>query len=240
MTRVAIIAAMPGELKPLVRGWRHERRNNIDLWHWRFDEGEWVAACAGAGADAAVRAYAEIEKDGPVSLVVSSGWAGALKSELEPGRAYIVSSLIDARTGERFRAAQWSEERLAVTSPKVADAAEKLRLAAAYGADLVDMEGAAVARLADMRGIPFYCIKGVSDGLSDRLPDFNRFLSPGGGFRYLRFIFFVLFRPTYWLALLRMGENSKKASQSIAEMLLDLLDERGQIRKRNGYPNFRP
>ena len=35
-----------------------------------------------------------------------------------------------------------------------------------------------------------------------------------------------------------MGENSKKASQSIAESLLDFLDERGHIRKRNGYPNL--
>ena len=36
----------------------------------------------------------------------------------------------------------------------------------AYNAALVDMEAAAVARLAAMRGIPFYCIKGVSDGLN--------------------------------------------------------------------------
>ena len=27
MTRVAIIAAFPGELKPLVRGWPHSTRN---------------------------------------------------------------------------------------------------------------------------------------------------------------------------------------------------------------------
>jgi hypothetical protein len=38
------------------------------------------------------------------------------------------------------------------------------------------MEAAAIARLALMRGIPFYCIKGVSDGLHDQLPDFNRFI----------------------------------------------------------------
>ena len=31
----AIIAAMTGELKPLVRGWQHERRNGVDLWRWR-------------------------------------------------------------------------------------------------------------------------------------------------------------------------------------------------------------
>ena len=62
MTRVAIVAAMAGELKPLVRGWAHERRGNVESWRWKFDEGEWVAACAGAGVDAATRAFAEIEK----------------------------------------------------------------------------------------------------------------------------------------------------------------------------------
>ena len=32
MTRVAIIAALPGELKPLVQGWPHSTRNGIDFW----------------------------------------------------------------------------------------------------------------------------------------------------------------------------------------------------------------
>jgi hypothetical protein len=36
-----------------------------------------------------------------------------------------------------------------------------------------------------------------------------------------------------------MGENSKKAALGLKERLLDNLDERGAIRKRNGYPNFK-
>jgi hypothetical protein len=36
----------------------------VELWRWKFDEGEWMAACGGAGVDAATRAFAEIEKDG--------------------------------------------------------------------------------------------------------------------------------------------------------------------------------
>ena len=35
MTRIAIIAAMPGELKPLVRGWPHSTRNGIHFWAQR-------------------------------------------------------------------------------------------------------------------------------------------------------------------------------------------------------------
>ena len=123
-----------------------------------------------------------------------------------------------------------------VTNAKVADAAEKQRLASTYQAALVDMEAAAIARLARMRGIPFYCIKGISDGYSDQLPDFNRFISTDGQFQLLRFVFFALVRPWYWRALIRMGENSRKAARGIAASVLDLLDERGNIRKLNGYP----
>jgi hypothetical protein len=86
-TRVAIIAAMPGELKPLTRGWQHEHSNAVHLWRWRFDEGEWVAACAGAGIQAATRAFAEVEKSGPIDQVISAGWAGALREELAPAPA---------------------------------------------------------------------------------------------------------------------------------------------------------
>ncbi len=239
MTRVAVVAAMAGELKPLVQGWQHESRNGVDLWRWRHDEGEWVAACAGAGVAAATRAIAEIEKDGAVSFFISTGWAGALRAEFKPGRVYNVSGVIDARTGERYRVAAGTEGRWLVTSPAVAGEAEKRRLASTYNADLVDMEAAGVARLAGMRGVPLYCIKGISDGFTDKLPDFNRFLSPNGQFRLAKFVLFALLRPWHWSALARMNENSRKASQGIAVSLLDFLDERGHIRKRNGYPNLK-
>jgi adenosylhomocysteine nucleosidase len=237
MTRTAIIAAMPAELKPLTRDWQHSHSNGVDLWRWPFDEGEWIAACAGAGIQAAARALAEAEKSGPLDKVISTGWAGALRADLAPGHAYDVSVVIDARTGERFAAAVPRKDCWLVTSPKVADTPEKHRLAETYQAALVDMEAAAIARLAVMRGIPFYCVKGISDGFTDQLPDFNRFLSPDGRFRLARFVFFALLRPWYWPALIRMGENSSKASRALAESLLDMLDERGEIRKRNGYSN---
>jgi adenosylhomocysteine nucleosidase len=251
MTRVAIIAAMTGELKPLVRGWNHECRNGVDLWRFRHDGGELVAACSGAGLGAATRAFAEVEKDGPINRVISTGWAGALSDECIPGRAYSVSGVIDVRTGERFEAevvqnsvdcSSASQNQTLVcpvlwlaTSPKVADATEKQRLAAVYSAGLVDMEAAAVAYLAAMRGIPFECIKGVSDGLADNLPDFNNFISLQGEFQLARFIFFVLPRPWHWFALMRMGENSNKAAHAIRESLLERLGISGAIKRENGY-----
>jgi adenosylhomocysteine nucleosidase len=198
---------------------------------------------------AATRALAAAEQGGAVDRVISIGWAGALREELQPGAAYCVTGVIDARTGERFETAPpprsqnrdlghpdlvgMQSELRVVTTPRVADAAEKQRLASAYSAALVDMEAAAIARLAQMREIPFDCVKGVSDGYRDQLPDFNRFMSPGGRFKLARFVVFSLLRPWYWLPLMRMGENSKSAARQIAASVLRIIDEEGSIRKHN-------
>ncbi len=83
MTRIAIIAAMPGELKPLcAAGSTSARTASIS---GAQTNGEWIAACAGAGVAAATRAFAEVEKLGPVDKVISTGWAGALREELVAG-----------------------------------------------------------------------------------------------------------------------------------------------------------
>ena len=102
MTRVAIIAAMPGELKPLVRNWPHSTRGTVHFWAQRSEEEEWIAACAGAGLDAATRAFAGIEDGGPIDLVLSIGWAGALTPDIAAGSAHNCAGVIDTRTGERF------------------------------------------------------------------------------------------------------------------------------------------
>ena len=219
MTRTAIVAALPGELKPLVQGWPHGTRNGIDFWAERNEQDEWIAACAGAGQVAATRAFAAIEDGGPIDLVFSIGWAGALTEDVAPGTAHNMAGVIDVRTGERFRCEAGAGDLWLATSPIVADEAEKLRLGSAYNAALVDMEAAGIARLAAMREIPFYCIKGVSDELHDRLPDMNRFIDTGGRFHTTRFAIFAALRPIYWPALIRMGENSKRASRNIAESL---------------------
>jgi adenosylhomocysteine nucleosidase len=239
MTRVAIIAAMPGELKPLVRGWPSSTRGNIHFWAQRNEEEEWMAACSGTGQAAATRAFAAIEAGGPIDLVISYGWVGALTAGIASGSAHNIAGVIDVRTGERFNCDAGAGDRWLVTSPIVADAAEKRRLAAAYKADLVDMEAAAIARLAQMRGIPFYCFKGVSDGFKDKLPDFNRFIRPDGQFNMAGMVLFSILRPSHWPSLIRMGENSKKASLSLRHSLLDFLDGRGDIKERNGYPNLK-
>jgi adenosylhomocysteine nucleosidase len=106
------------------------------------------------------------------------------------------------------------------------------------------MEAAAIARLALMRGIPFYAIKGVSDGFHDKLPDFNRFIRTGGQadgeLNLPALVLFSILRPWHWPSLMRMGENSRKASHSMRKCLLDFLDERAMTDDPDGNPDPEP
>jgi len=223
MTRVAIISAFPGELKPFVQGWPHSTRAGIHFWAQRNEEEEWIAACAGTGQATATRAFAALEDGGPIDLVFSIGWAGALRADIPAGSAHNVAGVIDVRTGERFRCDAEAGALWLVTSDRVADEPEKLHFAATYNAALVDMEAAAIGRLAAMRGIPFYAIKAVSDPLDAKLPDFNAFLTPSGQLQTGKLILHVLPRPWHWPALIQMGENSSKAARNIAHALNEFL-----------------
>ena len=107
----------------------------------------------------------------------------------------------------------------------------------AWKESILEKLAGGITTLAKMRGVPFYCVKGISDGPSDQLPDFNSFISHNGQFLLARFILLAVLHPGYWPALMRMGENSRKAARNIAQSLLNLLDERGSASKRNGYPN---
>jgi adenosylhomocysteine nucleosidase len=225
--RIGIIAALPGELRPLVRGWHASAaKDGARRWTHNPGNGTWIAACAGMGADAARRAFAVAEADGPLDLVLSVGWAGALVPGLRPGDARVLSGIIDAQTGERVELAAGEPGLAVVTTARVADAAEKARLREIYnGAVMADMEAATVARLAQMRGIPIVCIKGVSDGLSAKLPDLNRFLSARGQLRVAAFLAYLALRPGYWRAIAQLGQNSAQASRKMRDLVLEFMQQ---------------
>jgi len=227
--RIGIIAALPGELKPLVKSWKRVKTSTARAKKWALRRGddEWVAVCAGMGAEAVRRAFAEAERNGPLEMVLSVGWAGALLDEVSVGIAEVPTVVIDAQTGEQFGLTQDKRKWRLVTTPQVADAKEKLRLAATYpGAVLVDMEAATVARMAAMRDIPLLCIKGVSDAVSTALPDLNPFIDQTGHLKMLPFLVSVIFRPQSWPALIHLGRNSSRSALAMRDLILEFMEEK--------------
>jgi adenosylhomocysteine nucleosidase len=212
--RIAIVAALPGELKPLVHGWRQTGKH---AWTGTLGEHPCMAVAGGIGAAAAARALAQVEADFQPNVLVSYGWAGALTCALKPGMATAINEIVDAATGERF-ATDHAEGTRLLTLDHVARANEKRKLAETWQTVLVDMEAAAVARFAASRQISFYCFKGVSDGHNDVLPDFSRFISTAGQLRMPAFLSHVALHPQYWKSLGRLGKSSQAAASSLATL----------------------
>jgi adenosylhomocysteine nucleosidase len=235
---IALIAALPGELRPLVnhktaKGWRVcPAPSGVKLWEYAHSDGRWIAVCAGIGADRATRAFEAAERHAAIDAVCSVGWAGSLDRRFGPGSVVGASFVVDAQTGERYEAAHWVEGMpILVSTDGVAGMAEKSRLAATYGAGIVDMEAATVARLALAKGIPLYVMKAISDAVDAQLPDFSGFMDEAGQLRMPRFLAHVAVRPAMWGSLLRLGRHSSKAAGNLAESLYDWLDERAYIRQ---------
>ncbi|HEU5340265.1 nucleoside phosphorylase [Edaphobacter sp.] len=227
--RIGVIAALPGELKPLVKRWRRVGVDVRGARMWTLTRGEdtWVAACAGMGVEAARRAFALAELGGPLDLALSVGWAGSLDEAAGAGSVHVPAQVIDAQTGERFALSNGDRNARLVTTARVVDAKEKARLAATYpGAVLVDMEAATVARLAEIRNVPWLCVKGVSDAMGAELPDMNPFIDAMGQMKMLPFLAHIACRPKYWPALLHLGRNSARAAENMRDLIQEFMKEK--------------
>jgi len=218
MNRIGIVAALPSELRPLTREWtRHG-----STFQGRIGSIDAVAASAGMGAKAVTRAchlvLAATTPDAPFDALASIGYAGSASCGLRAPEAVAIREVIDARTGERFSTEQVDGQRL-VTLDHVASPEEKRRLAETYQAVLVDMEAAAVARVARTVGLSFLCFKAVTDGPNDTLPDFNRFLRDDGRLRMIALVLYALLHPRYWAPLRELGQNSRAAALELANFI---------------------
>lgn len=216
--RIGIVAALPRELAPLVRGWEKRGR----LWFGRIGPHEAVAGCAGMGADAATRACQELLAACELDSIVSIGYAGSLSCGLRPPQACAIREVVNAATGERFLADP--EGQRLITLNRVAGREEKRRLAEQHQAVLVDMEAAAIARFAREHGMRFLCFKAISDGPNENLPDFNRFTGPDGQLRTPAFALWAATHSRSWGPIWRLGQNSRRAAAELAILVSRSLD----------------
>jgi adenosylhomocysteine nucleosidase len=173
-------------------------------------------------AAAAVDASAEFAPD----AVISTGFCGALDEKLNIADVVIATSIDDGRQrfsalpaegpGETFAGAIRSIDRVVVT-------AEEKFLLLGTGACAVEMESAGVARRAFELGLPFYCVRAITDLAEESLAnDFNRALRPDGHFDTMSILLGALRDPAVRLPeLLRLRKRSIQAARALGEFFAD-------------------
>lgn len=212
-----MVAALEREVRPLVRGWQVSEKEHEGRQLRFFENGDTVLVCGGIGAEAARRAAEAVIVTFEPSVLYSVGFAGALEASLKVGDVVRPARVVDARDGSSI-AIDRGEGAL-ISFGSVASPAQKAKLRSSYGAQIVDMEAAAVGRAAESHGVSFGVIKAISDGVDFEFPSTERFIDSAGKFSEIRFACFAALRPWLWVRVLRLARNSSLASRALCEAL---------------------
>jgi len=177
------------------------------------------AARAAAAVDAACAAFHP-------EAVVSTGFCGALDPALAVAAVVVATCVrgeeadypaLPVRAGPVFSAGP-----ICSIGHVARTAEEKLSLRAG-GACAVEMEAAGVAARALEQGLPFYCIRAVTDLADETLHnDFNKALRPDGHFATISILASALRYPALRLPeLFRLRKRCVSASRALGSFLAD-------------------
>jgi adenosylhomocysteine nucleosidase len=187
-----------------------------------FESEDAVLLCGGIGHEAGRRAAEAVIEYAKPSYLIATGLAGGLKPEWTLGRTMVAAEVVEEATGRRFKTAYG--EGTVVSSREIARAAKKRELASRFAADVVDMEGAAVAEVAEAHGLPFLAVKAVSDEMDFELPPLQEFVDAEGRFQSVRFGFWAAWHPQWWPAIAQLKRRSDRAASALAGKLREVIE----------------
>jgi adenosylhomocysteine nucleosidase len=234
---ILYVASEAGELTPFAA-----RLTGLRKLKWPIDyafEGIWegrrvMLAANGAGPKLAARAVevairavrvAELSSS-KLETVASVGYCGALDPALRATEIVVASQILDLARGETLDCAAVSSESqfatgLIASQDRVAIDAEEKRRLLAHSAIAVDMEAAGVAARARAAGLPFCCIKVVSDCADESfLMDFNRMRTAEGRIARGKISLYAVTHPKLVPGLLRLRRRAREAAQSLGDFLV--------------------
>jgi adenosylhomocysteine nucleosidase len=223
MSRLAIVAALEREVRPLLKHWQVRKREHAGREFRFYESREAVAVCGGIGPEAARRAAEAVIVLYRPELLYSVGYAGALDPALRVGDVLIPAQIINGSDSSRVDISKGQGTLLSLNA--VASVPQKSRLRESYGAEAIDMEASAVACAAEARSVGFRAIKVISDEFNFELPVPGRFVDAEGRFYQARFALHALIRPWLWLPLVHLGSNSARATRALCAELREILAE---------------
>lgn len=233
MERVAIFAALQWECRSVVRQLRRVHRSRgATCTFWRAEapgRDIWVIKTA-VGEQRAAAATEVLRDAGRFDLFFSTGCAGALSPQLTPGDLAVATTVIgtsarfDTDPAQRKRASATAQRAAlpatagpVLCSPRVLiNGTEKRAAAVETGAVAVEMEGAAIAAVAQRAGIPFVSVRAVLDTADTDLPESGDFMDPQtGSVKLLEVLRHLARQPTALSQLLALQRMMNAAQGSL-------------------------
>jgi len=226
--RVALLAPMVSELRPLLRKLSLERTRlgDVDA-HSGISGGiEVVATKTGMGMAAATRATEGLLDSTTVDHVVVVGIAGGVGPTIEIGDLVVPEVVVDGRDGKEYRPAPLGEKTprgRIVSSDQFGYEPDVTARFAAEGVVALDMETGAVAAVCERRGVPWSTFRAISDRGDDHTVDpavlglANQDGTANGG----AVVRYLLRRPWRIFRLAKLGKDAGVAADRAASAALD-------------------
>jgi adenosylhomocysteine nucleosidase len=236
---VAIIAALPGELKPLIGRLQPTQSTTLDsfpVWRGSFAGKEIIAMQCGMGENNAAAAVTVLLRQRP-DMLFSIGFAGAVRPGLAVGDLILATELFtydgsaampvraDALVAPAsFHAPHRYLGTILSTPHIVYKQAAAAILPQNLAAPVLDMETATIARAATHAGIPLVALRAITDDASMELAfsltdfcDRSLRLCPWRGLAT------VVRKPQIIPQLIRLARYSHRAGKTLADGVMDLL-----------------
>ncbi len=192
-----------------------------------------VLVATGDGAANAARVAAELLCQRPIAGLIVVGVSGALSPALETGSLIVARRVVqvdvpvpvpDPRWVEQVRGCGGVEVGTVLSAPKLL--CTRVSKAAAYAGlgngepAVVDLETAALARVAADHGVPYIALRAISDTAEEDLPlDFNRYCDESGRVDRVRVAGAAVLRPGLIAPLWRLKRRVAMCSQNLAGLI---------------------
>lgn len=166
--------------------------------------------------------------------VLMAGYAGALQDGFKVGDIILATEIVGqsghswpATWPERPLEGEWrppiQRGRILTEEKLISQPAEKRDLGKRHDAVAVDMESAVLAKLCAARGVPFGCVRVISDSVDTVLSPQLVSLMSTGRISIWRTILAVLRRPALAGELRRLAKHTRYASEQLGKGLGELL-----------------
>lgn len=235
---VAIVTAMPEETRAVLQGARHRKMNLINGRHTcrcNITGHDIVLVEAGMGLLNAGWAATLVAEEKP-DLIISAGFGGGIVSGLSVGDVVMAEQVLQwlgngfEEVAVGFYGHNSAADNLSllrgsfVTNDGILSKQNLAQHLTGANNPIVEMETAAVARVAVAHGIPFLGIRAVSDAWHEELAfSIDEFCDDTMRIRPTKVLSTILKRPPIIPQLIRLALNSRVAAASLAKAMEQLL-----------------
>lgn len=222
---LVVMAAMPRELRPLVRACRLRSSPVGRLPAWRSDG--LVAVAVGAGPTRARAMAAEVLEEIVAWRVLVTGVTGAVDPAFAVGDLVLPSAVVDVRSGRRFVPSASGPRAGVLATVEQVSTGDDGSASLPGGAIAVDMETAAIAEASEERGIPWDVIRAVSDTSGTLTAEIASLLRADGRADLRRVAGAVLRDPRLAGRLVRLGLGTARAIRVATRAVVKELEAEG-------------